>query len=107
MQPLLICLLLLIIKEMHDKVRPPLVLSGQLRIQDTTNQTFYSAPVILTVYNMSVLRNIGVAFLRVVSLLGILYLMVNLVIAFFGKVLPEFIFGPDGNSSDVLLDSEL
>ena len=107
MQQLPICLCLLIIKEMHDKVRPPLVLSGQLRIQDTTNQTFYSAPVILTVYNMSVLRNIGVAFLRVVSLLGILYLMVNLVIAFFGKVLPEFIFGPDGNSSDVLLDSEL
>ena len=56
---------------------------------------------------MSVLRNIGVAFLRVISLLGILYLMVNLVIAFFGKVLPEFIFGPDWNSSDVLMDSEL
>ena len=81
--------------------------SGQLCIQDTTHHTFYSAAHILTVYSMSLFRNIGVSFLRVISALGILYLMVNLLCTFFGKVLPELIFGSDQNSSDIGMDSEL
>ena len=57
---------------------------------------------------MSWFSNIGIPFLRIVSALVILYLMVNLLVTFVRKVLPELVFNSTGsNSSDMGTKSEL
>ena len=56
---------------------------------------------------MSEIKNIVTAFIRVVSLIGILYLLINLAAAFFNKILPQYIYGPVWNSSDISLDKDL
>ena len=56
---------------------------------------------------MSEIKNILSAFLRVASLIVILYLLINLAVAFLNKILPQYLYGPSYNGSDILSDTEL